>query len=185
MNDLVVRFFTMICKAIVICYWGGNSYPPFKRKAQFYTVIETISATYRNILPIPVWFRYFYAVDSHGHIFSCLLAGLYLTFKLSFLYDRLRHCTATLRAFLLREVQYGKYATTEQLVGADVCPICQDRMSDLRDPIVLECGHLFCEECVSQWFEREKTCPLCRVSIPAAGNRSHSDGTTSLLVQLF
>lgn len=34
-------------------------------------------------------------------------------------------------------------------------------------------------------FERERTCPLCRVLVKPAGLRSFSDGSTTLFFQLF
>lgn len=34
-------------------------------------------------------------------------------------------------------------------------------------------------------FERERTCPLCRVLVKAADIKSYSDGSTNLSVQLF
>ncbi|KAL9450767.1 hypothetical protein AB3S75_012493 [Citrus x aurantiifolia] len=44
--------------------------------------------------------------------------------------------------------------------AGDLCAICQEKM---HAPILLRCKHIFCEDCVSEWFERERTCPLCRL----------------------
>lgn len=48
----------------------------------------------------------------------------------------------------------------------DDCPICMDRK---QPPIVrLECGHLFCRECIKSAYtvqqrqRRQRTCPVCR-----------------------
>ena len=41
----------------------------------------------------------------------------------------------------------------------DCCSICQDTMSQ---PLKLRCKHIFCEECIGEWLERDITCPLCR-----------------------
>lgn len=181
MNDFIVRFFTMIIKALTIIAVGHR--PPFKRNAQLYTVIEMFSHSYRHLLPIPIWFRYFYMVEDNGHVFSSLMAGLYLAFKVTGMFERFRQFFATVRAYIMREVQYGKYATPEQVAEAgDMCAICQEKMAS---PIVLRCAHMFCEDCVTEWFERERSCPLCRAAVMTAGNRTHSDGTTSVLVQLF
>ncbi|KYR02328.1 hypothetical protein DLAC_01159 [Tieghemostelium lacteum] len=181
-NDFICRFLAMIVKAVVIMVVGHK--PPFKRRSQLYTVIEVVSHLYRSILPIAVWTAYLHSLHKGGeHIFGSLMVGLYLTFKLTTLIEKAKQCVSTLRAYILREVLYGKKATSEQIMGAgDLCAICQEKMIS---PIVLRCNHLFCEDCVSQWFEREKTCPLCRTAINFAGNRTHSDGTTSLLLQLF
>lgn len=42
------------------------------------------------------------------------------------------------------------------------CPICHDTFSS---PTRLSCSHVFCEECVSTWFDRGMTCPMCRAKV--------------------
>jgi len=44
------------------------------------------------------------------------------------------------------------------------CAICMD---DLRNPVLLECTHLFCGGCIFTWYNRNnnKNCPTCRNSI--------------------
>lgn len=51
--------------------------------------------------------------------------------------------------------------------------------------VALDCNHVFCEECISEWLERDKTCPMCRCNIQPPGLQSYGDGATSLLPQLF
>lgn len=90
---------------------------------------------------------------------------------------------AALKALSRREVQYGSYATVEEVAAAgDLCAICQEKM---HAPILLSCKHIFCEDCASEWFERERTCPLCRAVVKPAELRSFGDGSTSLLYQMF
>jgi hypothetical protein len=38
------------------------------------------------------------------------------------------------------------------------CTVCLDRETD----ITLQCGHHFCEKCISAWTVKEDTCPMCR-----------------------
>ncbi|PON71122.1 Cdk-activating kinase assembly factor [Parasponia andersonii] len=64
----------------------------------------------------------------------------------------------------------------------DLCAICQEKM---HAPILLRCKHIFCEDCVSEWFERERTCPLCRALVKPQDLRTFGDGSTNLLFQLF
>ena len=47
-------------------------------------------------------------------------------------------------------------------------------------------GHIYCEECITAWCERTvgATCPLCRAPIQTLLGQ-HSDGTTTLLPQVF
>ena len=44
--------------------------------------------------------------------------------------------------------------------------------------------HIFCESCVSVWFDREKTCPMCRTQIHAE-NPQWKDGSTSVHIQWY
>ncbi|KAH7542853.1 hypothetical protein FEM48_Zijuj02G0119100 [Ziziphus jujuba var. spinosa] len=99
-----------------------------------------------------------------------------------------RYFFMALRALSRKEVHYGSYATTEQVNAAgDLCAICQEKM---HAPILLRCKHIFCEDCVSEWympflFERERTCPLCRALVKPASIKSYGDGSTSIFFQLF
>nr|XP_024364032.1 uncharacterized protein LOC112276696 [Physcomitrium patens] len=127
-----------------------------------------------------VWFIW---NKSYGNLFSSLTTGLCLTFKLTSSLEKVQTFLAALRALSRREVQYGAYATSEEVLAAgDMCAICQEKM---HAPISLRCKHIFCEDCVSEWFERERTCPLCRAVVKPVGLRSYGDGSTSLFIQLF
>ncbi|KAF2076926.1 hypothetical protein CYY_001764 [Polysphondylium violaceum] len=181
-NDFVCRFVTMIVKSVCVIVVGHK--PPFKRRAQLYAAIEAVSFLYRMLIPTSVWVCYIRGLALNGeYMFSVTVMVLYLSFKLNTLFHNTRVTILIVRAYLLSHTLYGKKASAEQVAeSGDHCSICQEKMVS---PIVLRCNHIFCEDCVSQWFEREKTCPLCRSPIQAAGHRTHSDGSTSLLLQLF
>ena len=40
----------------------------------------------------------------------------------------------------------------------DTCPICKDEHNVMRKTI---CNHLFCQECIETWFDKNTKCPLC------------------------
>ena len=90
-----------------------------------------------------------------------------------------------MRAAACLQLPLGNYATPEEVmeVGSDGCTICQE---DHNVPVRLDCGHIYCEECITSWCERSKnaTCPLCRAAIPSALD-PHTDGTTKLLPIIF
>lgn len=180
-NDTLVRFAVMIVKCSSIILVGHI--PPHKRRKQMYATIELLSNTYRQMLPISIWMNYLGENEAY-QTFGLIMGGLYITFKVAAIRQQLITLILTLRAFFLNQAQYGEYATPEQLAeaGEAICSICQD---DLRQPLILSCQHMFCEECVTEWFEREKTCPICRAVVPTAGNHLYSDGGTSLAIQIF
>ena len=75
--------------------------------------------------------------------------------------------------FWINEQLYGKYVDVNSLQDT-TCSVCMDK---LTNPIQLSCGHLFCEDCISQWFEKKTTCPLCRKVIKKGSSWIHSDGS--------
>lgn len=60
-------------------------------------------------------------------------------------------------------------ATAEELAAGDnVCIICREEM--LSAAKKLPCNHIFHTACLRSWFQRQQTCPTCRLNIlrPAA-----------------
>ncbi|KAI1294943.1 E3 ubiquitin-protein ligase NRDP1 [Halotydeus destructor] len=39
------------------------------------------------------------------------------------------------------------------------CVIC---CGIIREPVVTQCGHTFCRNCVTRWIKTERNCPVCR-----------------------
>ncbi|KAI3470985.1 hypothetical protein Pfo_027648 [Paulownia fortunei] len=181
-NDTMVRQATMVLKLVLLMYYKNCRGHNFRRQGQMLTLVEYTLLLYRALLPTPVWYRFFLNKE-YGSLFSSLTTGLYLTFKLTSIVEKVQSFFASLKALSRKEVNYGSYATSEQVNAAgDLCAICQEKM---HAPILLRCKHIFCEDCVSEWFERERTCPLCRALVRPADLRSYGDGSTSLFFQLF
>lgn len=109
-----------------------------------------------------------------------------------------RQILALVRSFITLGLEFGTYVSHDDVVeaGSPDCSICYEAM---QQPVKLACAHMFCEECVTEWFDRERSCPLCRASMaaptsPRSGSSSTSrddvkpqylDGSTSLFPQLF
>ncbi|XP_055828163.1 uncharacterized protein LOC129896325 [Solanum dulcamara] len=181
-NDTMVRQAAMALKLVLLLYYKNGRGHNFRRQGQMLTLVEYMLLLYRALLPTPVWYRFFLNKE-YGSLFSSLTTGLYLTFKLTSLVEKVKSFFTALKALSKKEVHYGSHATSEQVNAAgDLCAICQEKM---HAPILLRCKHIFCEDCVSEWFERERTCPLCRALVRPADLRSFGDGSTSLFFQLF
>lgn len=55
-------------------------------------------------------------------------------------------------------------ATPEELQTADnVCIICREEMTSASKK--LPCNHIFHTACLRSWFQRQQTCPTCRLNI--------------------
>ncbi|CAL4978092.1 unnamed protein product [Urochloa decumbens] len=181
-NDTMVRQTAMIVKCLLLMYYKNSRGRSYRRQGQMLTIVEYFLLLYRALLPTPVWYRFFLNKE-YGSLFSSLTTGLYLTFKLTSVVEKVQSFLTALRALSHKDFHYGSYATSEQVIAAgDMCAICQEKM---HVPILLRCKHIFCEDCVSEWFERERTCPLCRALVKPADLRSFGDGSTSLFFQLF
>ncbi|KAK1272104.1 RING-H2 finger protein ATL30 [Acorus gramineus] len=181
-NDTMVRQAAMAFKCVILMYYKNSRGRNYRKQGQMLTVVEYLLLLYRALLPAPVWYRFFLNKE-YGSLFSSLTTGLYLTFKLTSIVEKVQSFFTALKALSRKEVHYGSYATTDQvLASGDLCAICQEKM---HAPILLRCKHIFCEDCVSEWFERERTCPLCRALVKPADLKSFGDGSTSLFFQLF
>ncbi|KAI3817874.1 hypothetical protein L1987_11674 [Smallanthus sonchifolius] len=181
-NDTMVRQAAMAIKLVLLMYYRNGKGHNFRRQGQMLTLVEYALLLYRAFLPAPVWYRFFLNKE-YGSLFSSLTTGLYLTFKLTSIVEKVGSLWSALKALSRKDVHYGSYATPEQVIEAgDLCAICQEKM---QAPVLLRCKHIFCEDCVSEWFERERTCPLCRSVVKPADLRSFGDGSTSLFFQLF
>ena len=76
---------------------------------------------------------------------------------------------------------YGTKPTDGQLQACGpICPICHE---EYRQPSFLQCKHIFCEECLAMWLDRERTCPMCRSTV--AEDPQWKDGSTAYFIQLF
>ncbi|KAL0159728.1 hypothetical protein M9458_043453, partial [Cirrhinus mrigala] len=45
-----------------------------------------------------------------------------------------------------------------------MCPVCQDL---LKDPVTIQCGHSYCESCITGWWDQQDpmrvySCPQCK-----------------------
>ena len=60
------------------------------------------------------------------------------------------------------------FKSAEIKINEESCPICR---CDYDDPVVTECGHHFCYECITEVLgisSYKKECPICRSSISAS-----------------
>ncbi|KAL8154422.1 hypothetical protein V2J09_012182 [Rumex salicifolius] len=176
-NDTLVRQTAMVFKCLLLMYFKNSRGRNYRRQGQILTLVEYLVLLYRALLPTPVWYRFFLNKE-YGSLFSSLMTGLYLTFKLTSVVEKVQAFFTAVKALSRKEVHYGAYATTEQVSAAgDMCAICQEKM---HTPVLLRCKHIFCEDCVSEWFERERTCPLCRALVKPADLKSFADGSTRI-----
>eukprot|EP00252_Welwitschia_mirabilis_P004039 TRINITY_DN1418_c0_g1_i6.p1 TRINITY_DN1418_c0_g1~~TRINITY_DN1418_c0_g1_i6.p1 ORF type:complete len:364 (-),score=51.40 TRINITY_DN1418_c0_g1_i6:89-1180(-) len=87
LNDTMVRQAAMIIKCGLLIYYKNSRGRSYRRQGQMLTLVEYILLLYRALLPTPVWYRFFLNKE-YGSLFSSLTTGLYLTFKLTSMVEK-------------------------------------------------------------------------------------------------
>lgn len=63
-------------------------------------------------------------------------------------------------------------ASPEELAQSDnICIICREDMVNTSKK--LPCGHIFHTACLRSWFQRQQTCPTCRLNILRTTNTTN------------
>ncbi|XP_018516237.1 RING finger and transmembrane domain-containing protein 2 [Lates calcarifer] len=179
-TDFVLKYVTIGLKCFVL--FLPKILLAFKSRGKFYLLIEDLSQLFRALVPIQLWYKYIMGEDPSNSYF--LGATLIIIYSLCKSFDICGRVSAICKAFamLCSSQSYGVRAGSQQCSEAgDICAICQ---ADFRDPVALLCQHVFCEECLCLWFDRERTCPLCRSTVIDT-LRCWKDGTTSAHFQIY
>jgi len=53
-------------------------------------------------------------------------------------------------------------ANLESLTIDEQCLICNEK---IKNPVVVRCGHMFCQDCLVRWLDIKAACPLCKRQI--------------------
>jgi hypothetical protein len=73
--------------------------------------------------------------------------------------------TETVPATCTSSVQACNLISAEADDAVFLCHICLGPVRD-RDPVVTQCGHLYCWPCLYEWLSTDNlTCPVCRASV--------------------
>ncbi|XP_057687102.1 RING finger and transmembrane domain-containing protein 2 isoform X3 [Corythoichthys intestinalis] len=206
-NDFVLKFVTVGLKCFVLLLPG--IFLAFKSRGKFYLLIEELSQLFRALVPIQLWYKYIMGEEPSASYF--LGAALIIIYSLckgkpallqtccNARYEILHASVFAVKAksfdicgrasslrkalvLLCHSQSYGMRAGSQQCSDAgDICAICQ---ADFREPVVLLCQHVFCEDCLSSWLDRERVCPLCRANVVET-LRCWKDGTTSAHFQIY
>jgi len=174
---LAIQFKVLVCLVPHACLSP-------KRRRRIYQWIEYTNQLYRYWLPTPQWFNYIrtaHATDSISTSIGFMMAVSYLALKLFCMQLTLTNWYNSGK-YLCRLSAVGTVPSKSDLAGKDSnCAICYAPFSS---PIKLNCGHIYCEDCISTWLDKEHTCPMCRAKVMQEDN-NWKCGSTTWLPQLF
>lgn len=178
-SDFIIKLCTIIVKILLTLL--PSVILPTTKRGKWYLFIELTSQFYRSLVPIQLWLIYLMeSYQGHQKVVGVFLSAAYIVAKGSNIMQVAKAWWKSVTK-LLDNIQLGVSPTKETLLGVGcICPICHD---EFKSPVQLTCCHVFCESCVSKWFDREQTCPLCRAKL--VDDPSWRDGATSYFVQLF
>ncbi|UJR11693.1 hypothetical protein I4U23_015874 [Adineta vaga] len=172
----IVKMIVMILKSLLIVYPIKSDKNKFcltyRKRGSYFSFMEYLSQFYISLLTIRPWIHFLLDNNQEKYVFSTILLILYSIIKLFNVYKSL----VQLRHSLKEAFQTLPFpSASNNDLRETMCPICQ---SEYQDPIVLTCKHVFCEECVTSWLDRNASCPLCRCKLPI-GQANYRDGFTS------
>ncbi|XP_037114043.1 RING finger and transmembrane domain-containing protein 2 isoform X3 [Syngnathus acus] len=179
-TDFVLKFVTVGLKCFILVLPGILL--AFKSRGKFYLLIEELSQLFRALVPIQLWYKYIVGEEPSASYF--LGATLMIVYGICKSLDICGRASTLRKAAVLlcRPQRCGVRAGSQRCSEAgDVCALCQTRF---REPVALLCQHIFCEECLSSWLDRERACPLCRTTVVET-LRCWKDGTTSAHFQIY
>lgn len=178
-SDFIIKLSTIIIKIMLILL--PTIILPVTKRGKWFLFIELTSQFYRSLVPIQFWLIYLMeSYQGHQKVVGVFLSAAYIVAKGS---NIMEVAKAWWKSFtkLLDNIQLGVSPTKETLLGVGcICPICHD---EFKTPVQLTCCHIFCESCVTKWFDREQTCPLCRAKL--VDDPSWRDGSTTYFIQMF
>jgi len=183
-NDFILKFIAVLAKIGVTLMPAKMI--PYQKRGKYYLFLEVTSQLHRQLAPLQPWLMYLLNSkgDGAGSIPNKVL-GVFLT--AAYMVVKGKIFVKSIKSFkeacikLMQSTRYGKTPSEDQIkASGGYCPICQDTY---HDPVMLHCKHIFCEECVATWFDRDTTCPMCRAKV--SEDPSWRDGATSQFIQLF
>lgn len=175
LTDLAVKILVVQLKGLVVAI--PSIMLKNKRQRRILQWIEYTSQMYRYFLPIPQWMRYFGYSDLNSSIvYYCnhFFAIVYFLYKVYLVQIIGRRWLESTR-YVFHLTSVGTIPSRTEIEYGQQCTIC---FSDFTSPVKLSCGHIFCEECIGTWLDKEHTCPMCRATVAQEDNAWKSGETT-------
>lgn len=124
-------------------------------QGQMLTLVEYLLLLYRALLPTPVWYRFFLNKE-YGSLFSSLLTGLYLTFKLTSVVEKV--CFLLFWIFLTHFYYYYEHFVARWSLMSVISLPCLIFLSDVDfrcNPSLLPWKRCLVKRCIMGHMQRQ------------------------------
>ncbi|OHT09214.1 hypothetical protein TRFO_21943 [Tritrichomonas foetus] len=122
----------------------------------FFAIFQRVFLFARSIAVAFIWITY---MQTNGYnSFSMLI---YVVMKIGLLYMIVGDTVRSIKVFSYNKSRMFRAAPNDIDEGL-ACPIC---FSFPEEPIILNCHHLACYQCIYHWVAQKPICPMCRNSI--------------------
>lgn len=65
---------------------------------------------------------------------------------------------------ILEKINKNKISPDNIPDSDKICSICLEDFSEEKEIIILDCKHIYHNDCIIQWIYKDTSCPLCRSS---------------------
>lgn len=164
---LLAVIITIVIKYLLHRYDLEQRDVPWENKGVYLLYFELLVGLYKVILYVS-----FIVVMARIHSFPLFaVRPMYLSLKA---FQKALNDVILSRRAIRNMNTYYPDATPEELASVDnVCIICREEMIGNGTAKKLPCNHIFHVSCLRSWFQRQQTCPTCRMNIldQSANNR--------------
>jgi hypothetical protein len=144
----------MIYHPQFLIVWSSITYPETRISNNNYTDFNTWSYTSSSNINLDNYIIY----DNPRYQYQ---------YQEDIAYETLSHICETIGNHMIgvNNIDFSA-PITEDFDDTTMCVICREyfkKETNVRK--INSCGHLYCSECITVWFEDHKTCPICKQEV--------------------
>jgi len=162
-TDSIVKFSGMLIKCAIVLIMP-NLVKKYVHVGRLLALVEVCVQLYRTTLPANVWIRHLLGSFNQG--FAIAVIVFYGIFKFGTVVSILFDLVVSVRNLFSSTCPYGQHLSSSEIVELGEHSECSICLQTYTRPIRLNCNHIYCEQCISDWVQTgNHTCPVCRAPV--------------------